>query len=187
MKRALLMLLMLPVAAEAQWQIGGNIGLRTRPDGGDGNTVLGVQFEGMIVKVAGKSSYLAQGAIIQMKNHNAAGLRVRENSLEGSLLYRRALNSWLGAAVGPAIGYSTGCASGGRSGTGYGATACVASYAEKGTIRPGYILQLDAAHVTARGMTWRYGIRGTGHTVASGSKTPKPVVWAGFTAPFSSR
>jgi hypothetical protein len=52
-------------------------------------------------------------------------------------------------------------------------------------VRPGYDLQLDYAKRNARGITWRWGVRATGHTVASGSKTPKPVAWAGLTAPLN--
>jgi len=189
MKRfALALLLALPVPAAAQWQIGGNIGLRTRPDGGDGNTVLGIQFEGMIVKPAGAWTHFFQGAVIQMKNHNALGERLRENSVEVSYMLRRALYGPFGVAIGPALGYSTGCASGGNKSTGnYGATPCVATYADKGTKRPGYNAQIDYAWTNARGITWRWGVRATGHTVASGSKDPKPVLWAGLTAPLNSR
>lgn len=186
MKRLLFLMLAMPVAAHAQWQIGLNAGLRTRPDGGDGNTVPGVQFEGMLVRPAGKWSHMFQGAVVQMKNSDASGQRVRENSLEGSYLLRRALNRWLGVAAGPSLGYSLGCASGGTNATTYGDTPCVASFADDGTVRPGYAVQLDGAWTTARSVTWRAGVRAVGHTVASGSKTPKPVVWAGLTAPFTS-
>jgi len=175
-----------PLAAHAQWQIGLNIGARTRPDGGNGKTVPGIQFEGMIVKPAGAWSHIFQGAVIQMKNRDAADTHVRENSLEISYLLRRAiLGGPFGLAVGPALGYSTGCASGGTKSTSYGDRPCVEYYTEKGTKRPGYNFQLDYAKTNARGLTWRWGVRATGHTVASGSKTPKPVLWAGVTAPFS--
>ncbi len=189
MKRLVLLaaLLTVPAAASAQWQVGGNFGLRTRPDGGDGKIVYGTQFEGMIVKPAGKTTHILQGAIVQMRNHDADGYNVRENSLEASYLYRRAIRGALGVAAGPAVGYSTGCASGGTRSTTYGATTCVAYYTDKGTVRPGYIVQLDVAKTNARGVTWRAGLRATGRTVASGSKTPKPVIWAGFTAPLSQR
>jgi hypothetical protein len=187
MKRLLILMLTLPMVANAQWQIGGNLGLRTRPDGGDGKSVLGVQLEGMLVKPAGQWTHLLQGAIVQMKNHNAAGQNIRENSLEGSYLLRRALGDRFGIAAGPVLGYSLGCASGGKNATTYGDTPCVASFADDGTVRPGYALQLDAEWKSARGVTWRAGVRAVGRTMASGSKTPKPVVWGGLSAPLNSR
>lgn len=183
MRTSLFLLLAMPVAAHAQWQIGLNAGIRTRPDGGDGNTVLGVQFEGMIVKAAGKWTHLLQGAVVQMKNNTAAGERVRENSIEGTYMLRREVSRHFGLAAGPVLSYSFGC----RVNRTFEVVGCIEYYAEDGTVRPGYNLQLDYARTTTRGMTWRWGVRATGHTVASGSKSPKPVVWAGFTAPFSAR
>ena len=188
MKRLVLIaVLIVPAAASAQWQIGGNFGIRARPDGGDGNTVYGTQFEGMIVKPGGNVTHILTGSFIQMRNHDAAGNNIRENSVELGYLYRLALKGSLGLAIGPALGISTGCAAGGTHSTTYGATQCVVSYADKGTVRPGYILQLDFAKTNTRGVTWRAGVRATGHTVASGSKTPKPSIWGGFTAPLGQR
>ncbi len=185
MKKWLLAALLVPTIAHAQWQIGLNFGMRARPDGGDGNTVFGTQFEGMIVKPAGKVTHILNGAVVQMRNHDAAGNNIRENSLEASYLYRRAIKGKWGIAAGPAVGISTGCAAGGTHSATYGATHCIAYFADKGTIRPGYIAQLDYAKTNARGLTWRWGLRASGHTVSSGSITPKPAIWGGFTAPFS--
>lgn len=186
MKRTLLAaVLFAPAAAAAQWQVGGNFGLRARPDGGDGQTVFGTQFEVMAVKAGPRVSHIFSGSSVQMRNHTADGSNIRENGIELGYMYRRAINDAWGAAIGPVLGYSTGCASGGTHSVTYGATHCIESYTAKGTKRPGYNLQLDWQKTTANSVTWRAGARLTGHTVASGSKTPKPVVWAGFTAPLN--
>ena len=175
-------LIAVPATAHAQMQFGGNIGYRSRAD--DGHTVTGTQLEAMLVRPAGKTTYLATLAIVQMRNHTPAGV-VRENSFEGALLYRRAIVGALGAALGPAVGLSFGCASGGTGGTGYGSQPCAVYFADKGTVRPGYALQLDWSTANARGAVFRAGVRAIGHTVASGSKTPKPAVWLGFTLPLT--
>ncbi|MBM3908850.1 MAG: hypothetical protein FJ363_12355 [Gemmatimonadetes bacterium] len=183
MQRLLILMLALPIVAQAQWQVGGNVGLRTRPDGGDGKTVLGLQFEGMLVKPAGKWSHVFQGAVVQMKNNDATGNRVRENSIEGAYMLRREVSRHFGVSAGPVLSYSFGC----RVNDTFDVVGCIDDFAEDGTVRPGYHLQLDYAKTTANGVTWRWGVRATGHTVASGSATPKPAVWGGLTAPFNAR
>jgi len=198
MKRLLIAtLLATPALAHAQWQVGGSLGFRTRPE--DGRTLPGTQLEIMAVKPAGVTSHVFSLASVQMRNRTAAGGAVRENSFEAAYLYRRVLDdafggvfknalkgafkNALGLAAGPVVSYSIGCASGGTGAVTYGATPCLVSFADKGTVTPGYIIQLDLQKTNQRGVTWRAGLRGTGHTVASGSLTPKPSLWAGFTAP----
>jgi hypothetical protein len=183
MKRPLILMLALPIAAHAQWQIGGNVGLRARPDGGDGRAVFGLQFEGMLVKPTGQWSHVLLGGIVQMKNNDASGQRVRENSVEGAYLLRRSVARHWGIGGGPVLSYSFGC----RVDATFDVVGCIEYFAEDGTVRPGYNLQLDYARTAANGVTWRWGVRATGHTVASGSKTPKPVVWGGLTAPLNAR
>jgi hypothetical protein len=185
MKRMLLAALVLaPAVAHAQWQMGLTFGVRARPD--NGRTISGLQFEGMIVHPMQSFTGIASLAIVQMRNKTTAGNGFVENSIEANLLLRRKLAGIWCASFGPVLSYSTGCASSSDlHGTTYGAVACSASFVQKGTVRPGYLIQLDLEKTNARGVTWRAGLRGTGHTVASGSKTPKPVLWGGFTAPLS--
>ncbi len=173
-----------PTLAHAQVQVGGNIGVRMRNDGD--NFVRGVQLEAMLVHPAGRYSHWLNLAIVQMKNHTSTGGIVRENSIEGTVLLHRLFAAGIGGAIGPVLSYGTGCASGGAGGVGYGKVGCVVSFAEKGTVRPGYALQLDWAKANARGAVFRAGVRAVGHTVGSGSKTPKPGAWAGFTLPLGS-
>ena len=189
MKRAVIVavLFLAPAIAGAQMQMGMNFGMRHRPDAGDGGSVWGTQFEGMMIFPDGRVSHQMLGAVVQMRNRNAAGANVRENSLEVGYLFRYALGGLLGLAAGPAMGYSTGCASGGTHGVTYGSTPCIASFASKGTMRVGYNVQLDFATSNARGVTLRFGARVTGSTVASGDALPKPVLWGGFSAPLNSR
>jgi hypothetical protein len=176
------LLIALPSLAQAQWQLGGNVAVRTRPD--DGRTLWGTQLEIMGVRLTtGPVTHFFTGSVVQIRNENSTGGAVRENSVEVAYLYRRALRGAWGAAVGPTVGYSTGCASGGTGGITYGSTSCLASFTTKGTTTPGYIVQLDWAKTTSNGVSWRWGVRGTGHTPAAGSVAPKPSVWAGFTAP----
>jgi hypothetical protein len=182
MRRLLLAILVaIPAAAQAQTQVGLNLGLRTRSDAG--KQVNGTQLEGMIVRPIGTWKAMALLAFTQMRNSWPTGGAVRENGIEATLLFRRAISGGLGWAAGPAIGYATGCASGGTGGITYGATTCIQSFADKGTVRPGYALQLDWERANARGAVFRTGVRAIGHTTAAGSKTPKPAVWIGFTLP----
>lgn len=177
-------LLALPTLAQAQWQLGGTVGVRTRPD--EGRTLWGTQLEVVAARLSdGPVSHLLTGSIVQIRNETAAGGAVRENSVEVAYLYRRALRGAFGAAAGPTIGYSTGCASGGTGGITYGSTPCLASFTTKGTTTPGYVVQLDWAKTMSNRVTVRWGVRGTGHTPAAGSISPKPSVWAGFTAPLA--
>lgn len=183
MRRLLITILVfIPALAQSQVQVGLNLGLRTRSD--DGKQVNGTQLEGMIiVRPMRNWTPMALLAFTQMRNRWPGGGAVRENGVEATLLFRRAITGGLGWAAGPAIGYAAGCASGGTGGITYGATTCIQSFADKGTVRPGYALQLDWEKSNARGAVFRTGLRAIGHTTASGSKTPKPAVWIGFTLP----
>jgi len=178
---ALAALLALPAAAHAQWQLGGNVGFRSRPE--NGTTVNGTQLEMMIVHKRGATTHFFDLAWTQMRNETPDGGAVRENALEGTILFRRALRGPFGIGAGPALGYSLGCSSGGTGSVGYGPTTCLVEYATKGTLRPGYAIQLDLEQANARGAVLRAGIRASGHTVASGTVTPKPSIWLGFTLP----
>jgi len=175
-------LCLIPAVAHGQVQVGLNLGLRTRTDAGQ--RVNGTQLEGMIIAPhMGNWTPMALLAFTQMRNSWPTGGAVRENGVEATLLFRRAIRGGLGWAAGPAIGYAAGCASGGTGGITYGATKCIQSFADKGTVRPGYALQLDWEKSNARGAVFRTGLRAIGHTTASGSKTPKPAAWVGFTLP----
>lgn len=189
MKRAVIVavLFLAPAIAGAQMQMGMNFGMRHRPDAGDGGSVWGTQFEGMMIFPKGRVSHEVLGAFVQMRNRDAGGFNVRENSVEASYLLRYSLTGGWGVSAGPAIGASLGCTAGGTHSTTYGFTSCVDTFADKGTIRPGYTVQLDFAHSNSRGVTFRLGARVTGHTVASGDALPKPVLWGGFSAPLNSR
>jgi len=170
-----------PVAAHAQWEFGGQIGLRTRSDAG--TTVNGSQIGAIIVHNSRAFSQTLDLLSVQMRGSTPTGGAVRENSIEGVLLVRRALHGAFGAAIGPAASYSIGCSSGGSGGIGYGQVACVNDFTTDGTVRIGYAVQLDAVKANARGAVFRAGLRATGHTVGAGSATPKPSVWAGMTLP----
>lgn len=177
-----------PLVAQGQIQLGANIGYRIRPEGG--TRVRGAQIEGMLIVPRGQWEYQGLLTIAQMSNHYVTGEPTRENSVEGTLLFRRALAYGLGAGIGPTLSVATGCASGGSGdggGLAYGTVPCLVPYANKGTFRPGYTLQLDYVRTNARGISLRAGLRAMGHTVASGSKTPKPGAWLGFSAPFAAR
>jgi len=179
-------LFFIPAAAHSQTQVGLNFGLRTRSDAG--KQVNGTQLEGMIIARPMRNwTPMALLAFTQMRNEWPIGGAVRENGIEATLLFRRTITGGLGWAAGPAIGYATGCASGGTGGITYGPTTCIQSFADKGTVRAGYALQLDWAKANARGAVFRTGVRAVGHTTASGSKTPKPGVWIGFSLPLSAQ
>ena len=180
-------LLALPTAAPAQIQIGGNFGVRWRDDDGAAGRIRGIQLEGMIVRSTGRWEQVASLAITQMNNKSATLGTVRENGVEATLLFRHGMARGFGWAIGPAIGVATGCAQGGANydGTVYGTQTCLVSFANKGTVRPGYALQLDWKRASARGAVLRTGLRAVGHTTASGSKTPKPAVWLGLTLPLT--
>lgn len=186
MRRLLAALLLLtPALAGAQQssgiQLGLNLGYRTRTE--SGTTLGGTQLEGMIVHPMGSWTHIASLALTQMRNSLPGGGAVRENGVEASLLFRRAITRGLGWGAGPVLSYATGCASGGTGGVTYGATTCLVSYANKGTFRPGYALQLDWEKANSRGAVFRAGVRAVGHTVASGSMAPKPGAWVGFSLP----
>ncbi len=182
---AIAVLIAAPAAAHAQWEFGGQIGLRSRSE--NGATVNGSQIGAIVVRNAGAWSQTLDLLSVQMRNANATGGAVRENSLEGVLLFRHALGGALGgvfgASIGPAASYSIGCTSGGTGGIGYGQVGCLNDFSVDGAMRLGYALQLDAVKANARGAVFRAGLRATGHTVGAGSASPKPSLWAGMTLP----
>ena len=115
-------LFLFPALAHSQVQVGLNLGLRTRSDAG--KQVNGTQLEGMIIaRPMGNWRPMALLAFTQMRNRWPVGGAVRENGIEATLLFRRAIRGGLGWAAGPAIGYAAGCASGGTGGITYGASA----------------------------------------------------------------
>jgi hypothetical protein len=183
MKRVLfLALLAAPAAAYAQWEVGGQLGLRTRSE--SEGTLNGMQIGAIIVHNNGAQySQTLDLLSVQMRGHTAAGGAVRENSIESVLLFRRALGGVFGASIGPAASYSLGCVSGGTNEIGYGSVPCIHDFSVSGTTRIGYAVQLDMVKANARGAAFRAGLRGTGHTVASGSASPKAAVWIGTTLP----
>lgn len=174
-------LLAVPSAAHAQFEFGGQLGLRSRSE--NGKTVNGFQIGAVIVHTRGAIAQIVDLAIVQMRNKTTTGGAVLENSAEATLIFRRALTHLIGAGIGPAVGYATGCASGGIDKISYGEVPCVADFADKGTVRVGYAIQLDIARTLRTGAVVRAGLRGTGLTVASGNASPKPALWAGLTLP----
>lgn len=174
-------LLAVPSAAHAQFEFGGQLGLRSRSE--NGKTVNGSQFGVVLVHTSGSTAQIVDLAVVQMRNKTATGAAVRENSVEASLLIRRALTHMIGVGLGPAVGYAIGCASRDVDGVDFGDVLCVSDFANKGTVRVGYAIQLDIARTLRTGAVVRAGLRGTGHTVASGSASPKPALWAGLTLP----